>query len=58
MTAAAPETGPTTEAPTVLAEVRASSHARALADLFGKQPELAGVYSPADVTAEAVRWSA
>ncbi|GAA1779657.1 hypothetical protein GCM10009795_027230 [Nocardioides hankookensis] len=58
MTAAAPETGPTTEAPTVLAEVRASSHARALADLFGRRPDLAGVYSPADLATEAVRWSA
>ena len=56
MTAAAPETS-LTEEPTALAEVRASSHARALADLFGRRPDLAGVYSPADLATEAVRWS-
>jgi hypothetical protein len=40
------------------AEVRALSRTRDLADLFGRRPDLAGVYSPADLTAEAVRWSA
>ena len=34
------------------------SHVRGLADLFDRRPDLAGVYSPADLTAEAVRWSA
>ena len=48
---------PTAEA-SAAAEVRALSHVRALADLFGRRPDLAGVYSPADLTNEAVRWSA
>ena len=43
---------------TAAAEVRALSHVRALADLFDRRPDLAGVYSPADLTNEAVRWSA
>ena len=46
-----------TEDPTSVAEIRALSHVRALADLFGRRPDLAGVYSPADLTNEAVRWS-
>ena len=46
------------EDPRSLAEVRAISHVRALADLFGRRPDLAGVYLPADLTTEAVRWSA
>jgi hypothetical protein len=29
-----------------------------LAVLFDRRPDLAGVYEPADLTAEAVRWSA
>lgn len=37
---------------------RAVTRARGLSDLLIRRPELAGVYSPADVTAEAVRWSA
>lgn len=44
--------------PLSAAEIRAIGHVRALSDLFGRRPDLAGVYSPADVTAEAVRWSA
>lgn len=40
------------------AEVRALAHVRVLADLFERRPDLAGVYRPADLTAEAVRWSA
>jgi hypothetical protein len=43
--------------PTSVAEVRALSHVRALTDLFGRRPDLAGVYPPADLTNEAVRWS-
>ena len=39
------------------AEVRAIAHARRLADLLDRRPELEGVYAPADLTAEAVRWS-
>ncbi|GAA1779641.1 hypothetical protein GCM10009795_027210 [Nocardioides hankookensis] len=39
-------------------EPRAVTRARGLSDLLVRRPELAGVYSPADVTAEAVRWSA
>jgi hypothetical protein len=39
-------------------EPRAVTRARGLAELLVRRPELAGVYLPADVTAEAVRWSA
>jgi hypothetical protein len=39
------------------AEVRALSHVRALTDLFERRPDLSGVYSPADLTSEAVLWS-
>jgi hypothetical protein len=46
------------EAPTSVAEIRALSHVRALSELFGRRPDLAGVYSPADLTNEAVLWSA
>ncbi|GAA4704510.1 hypothetical protein [Nocardioides conyzicola] len=46
------------EDPQALAQVRALSHVRALTDLFGRRPDLTGVYSPADLTKEAVLWSA
>jgi hypothetical protein len=46
------------EAPTSVAQIRALSHVRALSELFGRRPDLAGVYSPADLTNEAVLWSA
>ena len=39
-------------------EARALAHARVLADLFERRPDLTGVYPPADLAAEAVRWSA
>jgi len=39
-------------------ELRALTHVRALADLFGRRPDLTGVYQPADLTSEAVLWSA
>lgn len=39
-------------------EQRAIDWARAVTRLLEKRPDLAGVYSPADVTAESVRWSA
>jgi hypothetical protein len=39
-------------------EPRAVARARGLAELLRRRPELAGVYPPADVTADAVRWSA
>ncbi|MDF1604582.1 hypothetical protein [Nocardioides sp. YIM 152315] len=39
-------------------EPRAVTRARGLAELLVRRPELSGVYSPADVTAEGVRWSA
>ena len=57
MTAAAPDAGPGEEL-AALAEARALSHVRALSDLFGRRPDLAGVYRPADLATEAVRWSA
>ncbi|GAA4747181.1 hypothetical protein GCM10023350_34960 [Nocardioides endophyticus] len=44
--------------PKATAEVRALSHVRALTDLFGRRPDLTGVYTPADLTNEAVLWSA
>jgi hypothetical protein len=44
--------------PTSAAEARALRHVRALTDLLERRPELAGVYSPADLTNEAVLWSA
>ncbi len=43
---------------TAAAQVRAITHVRGLADLFDRRPDLAGVYPPADLSAEAVRWSA
>ena len=44
--------------PTIVKEVRVVSHARELSELFERRPDLAGVYSPADLTLDAVRWSA
>ena len=44
--------------PKSIAEARALSHVRALTDLFGRRPDLTGVYTPADLTSEAVLWSA
>jgi hypothetical protein len=44
--------------PKAAAELRALSHVRALTDLFGRRPDLTGVYTPADLTSEAVLWSA
>lgn len=44
--------------PKTIAEARALSHVRALSDLFGRRPDLTGVYQPADLTSEAVLWSA
>ena len=37
---------------------RALTHAQDLLHLFDRRPDLTGVYAPADLTAEAVRWSA
>jgi hypothetical protein len=39
-------------------EPRAVTRARGLVDLLVRRPELAGVYKPADVATEAIRWSA
>ena len=39
-------------------ESRAVTRVRGLGDLMSRRPELAGVYGPADVAAEAIRWSA
>jgi hypothetical protein len=46
------------EEPISATELRALTHVRALTDLFGRRPDLAGVYSPADLTSEALLWSA
>ena len=40
------------------AEERAAARTREVSDLLERRPELAGVYGPADLTAEAVRWCA
>jgi hypothetical protein len=37
---------------------RAVARALGLSDLMSRRPDLHGVYPPADVAAEAVRWSA
>jgi hypothetical protein len=39
-------------------DVRAFSEVRRLTDLLDRRPDLAGVNARADLTAEAVRWSA
>ena len=39
-------------------ESSAVTRARALSDLLTRRPELSGVYKPADVATEAIRWSA
>ena len=39
-------------------ESRAVARARGLGDLMSRRPELVGVYIPADVATEAIRWSA
>lgn len=43
---------------TVVREVRAAARARDLVQLMDRRPELAGVYRPADLAVEAIRWSA
>ncbi len=45
-------------APAPAGEPRAVARARGLAELLHRRPELVGVYTPADVTAESLRWSA
>ena len=42
---------------TAATQVRAIVRVRGLAELFERRPDLAGVHLPADLTAEAVRWS-
>jgi hypothetical protein len=39
-------------------EPRAVARSRGLFELLVRRPELAGVYRPADVTLDALRWSA
>jgi hypothetical protein len=39
-------------------ESKAVTRVRSLGDLMSRRPELSGVYDPADVATEAVRWSA
>ena len=39
-------------------ESKAVTRVRSLGDLMSRRPELSGVYGPADVATEAVRWSA
>lgn len=44
--------------PSQALEPRAVTRARGLSDLLTRRPELSGVYLPADVATEAIRWSA
>lgn len=39
-------------------ENRAVTRLRGLGDLMARRPELSGVYPPADVATDAIRWSA
>ena len=39
-------------------EARKAEQARELARLLALRPDLAGAYAPADLTVEAIRWSA
>lgn len=41
----------------VVKEHRAAARARDLVELMERRPELAGVYRPADLAVEAIRWS-
>jgi hypothetical protein len=49
---------PVSQDPAPTAEARALSHVRALSDLFGRRPDLAGVHPPADLASQAVLWCA
>ncbi|WP_296605728.1 hypothetical protein [Nocardioides sp.] len=42
----------------VVRKARAAARARDLVRLMDRRPELAGVYRPADLAVEAIRWSA
>jgi hypothetical protein len=53
-----PSEEPRLAAPVPLRQRRAAARAKELADLMERRPDLAGVYLPADLTAEAIRWSA
>lgn len=44
--------------PTELQQRRAAARTLELAELLERRPDLWGVYLPADLTAEGVRWSA
>jgi hypothetical protein len=46
------------DAPVPAFESKAVTRVRSLGDLMSRRPELSGVYGPADVATEAVRWSA
>lgn len=50
------DTRPDQEAPPAW-EPRAVARARGLTDLLSRRPDLVGVYDPADVTVEALRWT-
>jgi len=41
----------------IATEARVQTHLRRLTELFDRRPELTGVHPPADLAAEAVRWS-
>lgn len=58
-TLAAPERHRTRRAPAPAArKPRVAVRPQDLVDLMARRPDLVGVYKPADVAAEAIRWSA
>jgi hypothetical protein len=57
-TLAAPERHTTRRAPAPARKPRVAVRPQDLVDLMARRPDLAGVYKPADVTVEAIRWSA
>jgi hypothetical protein len=48
----------TPEAAAAAARERATRSMRGLSELLAQRPELRGVHAPADLTDEALRWSA
>jgi hypothetical protein len=49
---------PDVDPPVLVKRDRAAARSRDLVELMWRRPDLAGVYRPADVAAESVRWSA
>jgi hypothetical protein len=49
---------PRTEWDVTLKPARGYARVQFLSDLLSRRPELVGVYEPADVATEAIRWTA